>query len=140
MKKMKKLLVALLLVVMCLSLVACGGGEENPADGGSAPVADNNSTSITDEEIAALTEAYNTVAPLYNEAYVQAEANGWLADETVAAEIEALNNTLGFIGAALTEDVTMLDGSDMTALVETVASLEGPLNDLVAKVSVPFEA
>ena len=147
---MKKLLTLLMALALCLCVAACGGDTEAPADTEepaetetdvNEPVetADNEGAEITDEQLAALTEAYNVVAPLYNEAYTTAEANGWLADETTAAEIEAMNSTLGFIGTALTEDLTMLDGSDFDALTETLLTLEAPLTELVERVSVPYE-
>ena len=68
-------------LVMCLALDAYGGdvsGEvsESDASVSSAVTADNPGTSIIDEQIKTLAEAYNQIAPLYNEVYVAAEANG----------------------------------------------------------------
>lgn len=154
---MKKFLALLLALMMVFCLAACGSEEpagpdveeeaagevaenedtEDPPE--SAQAADNTGAEISDEQLAALTEAYNQVAPLYNEAYTAAEANGWLADEQTAAEIEALNDTLGFIGHALTEDLTALDGSDFDTLTTTLQGFVPALEELVTRVSVPYE-
>lgn len=147
---MKKLCALLLALMMCFALVACGGEEyveepsdieepsnvEEPAD--SAMAADNTDAEISDEQLAALAQAYNQAAPLFNEAYTAAEENGWLADEQTAAEIQAVNATLGVIGQALTEDPSMLDGTDFDALTDTVLQFVPALEELVERVSVPF--
>jgi len=139
---MKKFFALLLALMMVMSLVACGGepAVEPTAgnQGGSAPAADNEGAEITDEQLVALAEAYNTVAPLYNEAYTTAEANGWLNDETTAAEIQAVGATLGVVGTALTEDLSMLDGADFDALTETLLQFEAPLYELIERVSIPY--
>lgn len=136
---MRKVIALLLALLMCLSLAACGGDAEEPVNTDSVPVADSSEAQISDEQLAELTAAYNQVAPLYNEAYVTAEANGWLEDETTAAEIQALNSTLGVIGTALTEDLTMLDGVDIDALIGQLLEVEEPINELIERVSVPYE-
>jgi len=111
-----------------LEAMAADSAATAPADG----------AEITQEQLEALTAAYNTVAPLYNEAYIQAEANGWLNDATTAAEIEAMSSTLGVIGTALTEDLTMLNGSDFDGLTSTLLQLEAPLNELIERVSASY--
>lgn len=148
---MKKFLALLLAMMMLLSLAACGSDtdadvkedadpaqeEQQPAE--SANVADNTDAEISDEQLQALTEAYNEVAPLYNEAYTSADANGWMDDEQTAAEIQALSGTLSYIGTALTEDLTMLDGSDFDALTASLQEMVEPVQELVQRVSVPYE-
>ena len=147
---MKKFLALLLAMMMLLSLAACGSDtsadeedstpaqeEEQPAE--SATVADNADAEISDEQLQALTEAYNAVAPIYNEAYTAADENGWMDDEQTAAEIQALSGTLSYVGTALTEDLTMLDGSDFDALTASLQELVAPTQELLDRVSVPYE-
>ena len=100
--------------------------------------ADNEGTSITDEQMKTLTEVYNQIAPLYNEVYTLAEENGWLADEQTAAEIEAVGGTMGVIGTALTEDLSMLEGADVDALPELLLQFVPELEAMAAKVAAPF--
>ena len=140
---MKKLTALLLALVMCLALDAYGGdvsGEvsESDASVSSAVTADNPGTSIIDEQIKTLAEAYNQIAPLYNEVYVAAEANGWLADEQTVAEINAVGSTMGVIGTALTEDISMLEDADVDALPEVLLQFIPELEKMAQKVAVPF--
>jgi len=137
---MKKLTALLLALTMCLALAACGGdvsGDVSVNDD-SAVVADNSGTSITDEQIKTLAEAYNQIAPLYNEVYVAAEKNGWLNDEQSAAEINAVGSTMGVIGTALTEDISMLEGADVDALPELLLQFVPELEKMAQKVAAPF--
>ena len=137
---MKKLTALLLALTMCLALAACGGdvsGDVSVNDD-SAVVADNSGTSITDEQIKTLAEAYNQIAPLYNEVYVAAEKNGWLNDEQFAAEINAVGGTMGVIGTALTEDISMLEGADVDALPELLLQFVPELEKMAQKVAAPF--
>jgi len=137
---MKKLTALLLALTMCLALAACGGdvsGDVSVNDD-SAVVADNSGTSITDEQIKTLAEAYNQIAPLYNEVYVAAEKNGWLNDEQTAAEINAVGSTMGVIGTALTEDISMLEGADVDALPELLLQFVPELEKMAQKVAAPF--
>ena len=137
---MKKLLAVLLALMLLLSMVACSAPAEEPAEepADSAHVAENNS-SFSDEQIAALTEVYNEVAPIYNEAYVTAEANGWLEDELTATELNAVAATLGPVGMALTEDISALEGADIDGLIELLPTFGPALEELLARVSVPYE-
>ena len=80
--KMRKVISLLLVIGLILSLAACGG----------------------DDQVEALAEAYNRVAPMYNEIYDKAEANGWMADPQTEAEINALSATLGPLGESLSGD------------------------------------
>ena len=150
---MKRLLTLTLALVMSLSLTACGGSDDDasssdvndvstsvsePADGsGDASVPEGR---ISDEKLAELTEAYNNVAVPYNEIANLVNENGWMADEQTNAEMNALNSTLGTVGTALTEDISMLDGADVDALIASLSDeLPGALAELKDRVSVPYE-
>ena len=96
---------------------------------------------ITDEQLADLTAAYNNVAVPYNEIATAVNENGWMNDEQTAAEMKALSDTLGFIGKGLTEDISLLDGSDFDALIDYLENEFPPaLEELSERVSVPYEA
>lgn len=156
---MKKLLALLLALMMALSLVACGGDSgadepsdndvqaslpaEDPADDGETEgtgVTDQNGEPVSEETIAELTQAYNDLAIPYNEIATAANENGWMADEQTAAELDAVGTTLGFIGAALTEDITMLDGTDFEALILNLQEeFPAALEILNERVFVPYE-
>lgn len=118
MKKLKKLCSLLVALMMCASLAACGGSD--------------------DAQLKKLTEAYNQVAPLYNEAAAAAEENGWLADEQTAIELEALSATLSYIGSGLTEDSSKLEDADINGLIEQLEGLRPAVEELVQRVSVPY--
>ena len=140
---MKKFLALLLAAMMILCLVACGSEEvtepetEDPTT--AAGVANSDDAEISDEQLKALTEAYNQVAPIFNEVYAAAEENGWVTDEPTATEINAVNATLGTIGKALTEDLTMLNGcEDFDALINGVLAFGPALEELAERVSVPY--
>ncbi len=94
---------------------------------------------ITPEQLQALTDAYNTVAPTFNEAYDTAEANGWLADETTVTELTALSASLSVIGEALSGDLSALAGSDFDELPGAVLGLSEGIDELMARVSVPYQ-
>lgn len=129
---MKKLLSLLLALIMCASLAACGGGDDATPDDGGAAV-------VTDEALKPLAEVYNKIAPIYNEAYENAEANGWMEDEQTAAEIQALNAMLGPIGAGLAGESDMLDGADIEGLTAQLEELIPATEELAERVSVPYE-
>ena len=150
---MKKILALLLSLMLALSLAACGGDDttDTPEDEDPAPVTDEAETPdedeevpegrITDEQLAALTAAYNNVAVPYNEIATAFNENGWMNDEQTAAEMKALSDTLGFIGKGLTEDISLLDGSDFDALIDYLKNEFPPaLEELRERVSVPYEA
>ena len=150
---MKKILALLLSLMLALSLAACGGDDttDTPEDEDPAPVTDEAETPdedeevpegrITDEQLAALTAAYNNVAVPYNEIATAVNENGWMNDEQTAAEMKALSDTLGFIGKGLTEDISLLDGSDFDALIDYLENEFPPaLEELSERVSVPYEA
>ena len=149
---MKRLLTLTLALVMSLSLTACGGSDDDasssdvndvstsvsePAEDGSASVPEGR---ISEEKLAELTEAYNNVAVPYNEIANLVNENGWMADEQTNAEMNAMNSTLGTVGTALTEDISMLDGVDVDALIAALSDeLPGALAELKDRVSVPYE-
>ena len=149
---MKKFFAVLLVLVLALAMAACGGDaveeadvvveeevaeESEPAD--SAVTASTEGTDITDEQVAAIAGAYNEVAPVYNEVYTLAETNGWLADELTATELNAVGGTLGVIGQALTEDISMLEGADVDALPGAMLEFLPGLETVYERVSVPYE-
>ena len=151
---MKRLLAMAMALVMSLALVACGSDDTGSADvsdvsTSTSQSAEDGSTSsdtsvpegrISDEQLAELTAAYNNVAVPYNEIATLVNENGWMADEQTKAEMEALSNTLGFIGSGLTEDISLLDGSDFDALISYLENEFPPaLEELQARVSVPYE-
>lgn len=150
---MKKILALLMSLMLVLSLAACGGDDTSdpPVDEGSASVTDESKTPdegeevpegrITDEQLADLTAAYNNVAVPYNEIATAVNENGWMKDEQTATEMKALSDTLGFIGKGLTEDISLLDGSDFDALIDYLENEFPPaLEELRERVSVPYEA
>ena len=95
---------------------------------------------ISEEKLAELTEAYNNVAVPYNEIANLVNENGWMADEQTNAEMNAQNSTRGTVGTALTEDISLLDGVDVDALIASLSDeLPGALAELKDRVSVPYE-
>lgn len=164
--KMKKFLAMLLAMVMCMSTVACGGSDEAAGTGssdsdvtsesegdesegdesegddseGSVTITDQNGEEVSQEKLEELKEAYNAIAVSYNEIATAANENGWMADEQTAAELDAVGTTLGFIGTGLTEDITMLDGSDFDTLIDKLQNeLPVALEEMAERVSVPYE-
>ena len=139
---MKKFLALLLAMMMVLSLAACGGGDE-PAD--SAPVSEDGPTTeqtqaVTDEALIPVANAVNEVAPIFNEVYETAEANGWLEDEQTATELQAVMGTLTFTQSALTDDPSKLENvTDFDALANSILQLAPALEEIAERVSVPYE-
>ena len=151
---MKRLRTLTLALVMSLSLTACGGSDDDASSSDvndvstsvSEPAEDGSGDAyvpegrISDEKLAELTEAYNNVAVPYNEIANLVNENGWMADEQTNAEMNAMNSTLGTVGTALTEDISMLDGVDVDALIAALSDeLPGALAELKDRVSVPYE-
>lgn len=151
---MKRLLAMAMALVMSLALVACGSDDSSSTDvsdvstSTSQPAEDGSTSSdssvpegrISDEQLAELTTAYNNVAVPYNEIATKVNESDWVNDAQTMAEMEALGNTLGFIGTGLTEDISLLDGSDFDALINSLENEFPPaLEELQARVSVPYE-
>lgn len=144
---MKKFLTLLLALMLVLSLAACGDTADDTTDEDTTPVEDTDTDTdgevegrISDDQLARLTEAYNAVAVPYNEIVALVNDNGWMADEQTNTEMKALQSTLGTIGTSLTEDISMLDGSDFEALIASLEDeLPSALEELRDRVSVPYE-
>lgn len=124
---MKKRFALLLTLALSLSLTACGGDvDETPSSG------------PTEEQVQAITEAYNEVATLYNEVATAANANGWMSDEQTAADIRAIGDTLEPVGVALSENLSDLDGADYDALPDALRECIPMLETLAEQVSQPY--
>lgn len=140
---MKKLLSLALALAMCASLAACGGGDDGGASSGGDASSDISSGSTsggpTDEQLKALTEAYNAVAVPYNDIAVKAQENGWMADAETNTKINTIAAMLDPIGNALTGDMSTLEGADFDELVLSLQELQSDLDELAAKVANPFE-
>lgn len=121
---MKKILSLLLALVMCASLAACGGSSDGP----------------TDAQLKALTDAYQQVAGVYNDAANRAQENGWTADEQTLASLNAIGDSLEPIGLALNGDMASLEGADFDALPAAVLEHLPTAQALLEKVSEPFDA
>lgn len=146
---MKKPFALLLALVMSLSLVACGGGDdiddadlddgEEYVEEEGTGLTDANGNEVTQETINTLSAAYNAIAIPYNEIVTAANENGWMEDEQTAAEIDAVSTTLGFVGTALTEDLTMLEGTDFDALIESLETEFPEVLDILSeRVAEPY--
>ena len=151
---MKKPIYLLLALAMCASLSACGGGESGSSDVSSESTVsdtvdepdvsseDSDSDTAdgpTEEQLNALTEAYNEVAILYNDVTIMALDNGWEDDQETSAAIDFIANILEPVGLALTGDMSALDGADFDALPGVLLELVPDLEALSEKVSVPYE-
>ena len=135
---MKRLLTLTLALVMSLSLTACGGSDD---DASSSDVNDASTSASEPAEDgsgdASVPEGRSSDEPL---APLLVNENGWMADEQTNAEMNAMNSTLGTVGTALTEDISMLDGADVDALIAALSDeLPGALAELKDRVSVPYE-
>lgn len=105
----------------------------------SAPYDAGGATVITDEDLKPLANAYNDLVNIYNEVYATAEANGWLADEQTATELNAMNGLLTHTGSGLTDDPSKLEGVDLDALTEQLEQLGPELEKIGERVSVPYD-
>ena len=150
---MKKPIYLLLALAMCASLSACGGGESGSPDVSSestvSDTADEPDVSSedsdsdtadgpTEEQLNALTEAYNQVAILYNDVIIMAQDNGWEDDQETGDALQTIGAILEPIGVALTGDLSALDGADFDALPDALLELLPDLEALSEKVSVPY--
>lgn len=128
----KKLLCPLLAIMMCVSLTACGGGDNTTT-------APSGSGGAANEQMEELTKAYDQIADLYNDVADKVEKNGWTADEEITATLQIVNITLDPVGKALDGDESALDGADLGALASQILEYQAPLEELAEKVSVPYE-
>lgn len=129
---MKKVSAVLLALLLCLALAACG--TESGVSAASIP----EGADITKDQLKKLAEAYNALAPNYNKALEDAEANGWMDDEKTAAELQALGATMTMVSQALTEDLTILNGADIDGIIATLESLPDAVQELADRVSEPY--
>lgn len=135
---MKKLLSLALALAMCASLAACGGSD----DGGVSSAGSDVSTSAggpTDAQLKALTEAYQQVSEVYNEAATKANENGWAADEQTLSDLNTIAECLEPIGLALNGDMASLEGSDFDGLPGAILEFLPEAQALLEKVSEPYE-
>lgn len=104
-----------------------------PYDGESAAV-------VTDEALIPVANALNEVVPIFNEVYEAAEANGWLEDPQTAEELQTIMGTLTFTQSGLTDDPSKLENvTDFDALADGILQLATALEEIAARVSVPYE-
>lgn len=116
---MKKTISLLLALVLCLSLAACGG-KKGPSE----------------EQLTAITDAYNKAADLYKEVSSNAQDNGWMEDQETADAIKAIGDKLEPIGKALDGDISGLGkDADLDQLPEELRSYLPELESLEDKVS-----
>lgn len=131
---MKKVSAVLLALLLCLALAACGTESGSGVSAASIP----EGADITKDQLKKLAEAYNALAPNYNKALEDAEANGWMDDEKTAAELQALGATMTMVSQALTEDLTILNGADIDGIIATLESLPDAVQELADRVSEPY--
>ena len=90
------------------------------------------------EELKALAEVYNELAPVYNAICETAESNGWLEDEQTSTELQALTGMLTSIGSGLTEDPSVFEGVDINSMIEELEQLAPALEELYERVCAPY--
>ncbi|NMA52658.1 MAG: hypothetical protein GX949_06610 [Peptococcaceae bacterium] len=131
---MKKLLVLMIALVMALCLAACGG-EDTP-EAAHWPY-----ENVTQDQIQAIADVLTELEPLYNEAVVLAEENGWEADETAVQELNTIYVLLdaGKHGVAAPSEYGETSKEDMDVVVEQYQVILGAMPDLIAKLSEPYE-
>lgn len=140
---MKKALSLLLALAMCASLAACGGSNDGGGSSGGAvsePSSSSTSGGPTDAQLKALTEAYQQVSSVYNDAVLKAQENGWTADEQTNTDLSTIGVFLEPIGLALSGDMSSLEGANFDELPAAVLEILPELQSLLDKVSEPFDA
>lgn len=147
MKKTKKLLSLLLVLAMCAFLAACGGSDDSGADfepesdsaAEEETLDDSTSDGPTDEQLSALTEAYQEVSPVYLDAIAKAQENGWEADEQTMSELNVIGESLDPVGRALNGEMSLLEGADFDDLILAVQECLPASQTLLDRVSEPYE-
>ncbi|MFA9380746.1 MAG: hypothetical protein ACERKO_06755, partial [Acetanaerobacterium sp.] len=96
---------------------------------------------VTPLDLTVLEEKYNEIADLHTNVSADADANGWLTDETLVASLNEIADTMEICRSIL-DDPTLLDGADITqADVDEYAGLIDQfiplLTDLQTAVAVP---
>ena len=146
MKKTKKWISLLLALAMCAFLAACGSSDDGGAD--AEPVSsdaeeenydDGTSGGPTDEQLSALTEAYQEVSPVYLDAITKAQENGWEADEKTMSELNVIGVSLDPVGQALNGDMSLLEGADFDDLIAAVQEALPAAQTLLERVSEPYD-
>lgn len=142
---MRKKLVLMIVLVMTLSLTACGGETRDTGETVANPSAESVSDTVdwpykdvTKEQIQEISDVLVELEPLYNEAASAATKNGWEADEITVQE---LNTIYVLIDAAQhgVADPSEYEGTeDMATVVEQYQVILGAMPDLIAKVSAPY--
>lgn len=136
---MKKIIALLIALMLAFTLVACGDGGQDSEDPGKGEGTPIEGAEITKEQLAEVAAAYNEVAPSFNEMYDAAEQNGWLNDEKTAAEIQVLSATLSTMAKAIADQPSLLDGSNFEEIPGAIRGLQAGIDELAARVSVPYE-
>ena len=139
---MKKLFALLLAMMLVMNLTACGGDSSSEQTAAETEAAEEavSEGEPTEEQLKAVTEAYNQVAILYNDVAVAANENGWMSDEQTAADIKDIGSVLEPVGTALTGDLSALEGADFDSLPDVLIEFAPVLEELAAKVAEPYAA
>ena len=139
---MKKLFALLLAMMLVMNLTACGGDSSSEQTAAETEAAEEavSAGEPTEEQLKAVTEAYNQVAILYNDVAVAANENGWMSDEQTAADIKDIGSVLEPVGTALTGDLSALEGADFDSLPDVLMEFAPVLEELAAKVAEPYAA
>lgn len=91
-----------------------------------------------DGELEALIETYNVAAPLFNDLYETANANGWLDNEETAAGFQELSDAFTYIASGLTEDPSLLEDTDIDGLIDLLNQFIAEYEGIAEQVSVPY--
>ena len=144
---MKKLFALLLAMMLVMNLTACGGDSSSEQTAAETEAVETEAAEEaisagepTEEQLKAITEAYNQVATLYNDVAVAANENGWMSDEQTAADIKDIGSVLEPVGTALTGDLSALEGADFDSLPDVLIEFAPVLEELAAKVAEPYAA
>lgn len=136
---MKKLLVLMMVLVITMSLVACGEANQQediaPPSVSENDEADWHYENVTPEHIQAISDVLTELEPLYNEAAAAAIANGWEADETTVQELNTVYTLIEAAKHGVADPGEYGDTEAMDTVVEQYQVILGAMPDLIAKVS-----